>query len=375
MIGLRRYTILHTIETGGPGGAETVLLELASGLDPSRFRSLALLPGGNWLPRMLEERNVPTVQAKSSAWYDPRLPRAMARVIKDERVDLIHSHLADQNFYSCLVGRLTGCRVIVTYHGLPELCQNSGMRSAAKAWLVRHSAAAVVVVSDYLREALTNARFPPERIQRIYNGIDARRFAKKGMGILRAELRFGPDIKLIGMVANLRQSKGYEHFIEASHKVIAAFPQARFVAAGEIEEEMLKRLTGRLRQLNLLDRFVFLGFRADVPEVLSNLDVFVLSSTSEGLSIATIEAMAAGKPVVVTRSGGPQEIIQDGQTGLLVAPSDSEALAAGICRILRDPKLAEGLGRNAQHEAERRFSLTRMITEYESLYERCLASP
>jgi glycosyltransferase involved in cell wall biosynthesis len=126
--------------------------------------------------------------------------------------------------------------------------------------------------------------------------------------------------------------------------------------------------------LGLKDRFVFLGFRADVPEILADLDVFVLSSVSEGLSIATIEAMAAGKPVVVTRSGGPREVVEDGRTGLLVPPADPKALASRICELLRNPDLATTLSRNARAEVDSKFSLARMIREYESLYERCLGS-
>jgi glycosyltransferase involved in cell wall biosynthesis len=129
-----------------------------------------------------------------------------------------------------------------------------------------------------------------------------------------------------------------------------------------------------MKDLNLEDHFSLLGFRGDVPQILADLDVFVLSSVSEGLSIATIEAMAAGRPVVVTRSGGPQEIIEDRRTGLLVPPGDASALASGICEVLASSELASALGRNAQMLVEGKFSLKNMISSYESLYERCLLS-
>jgi len=374
VVDVKRHTILHTIETGGPGGAETVLLNLVSNLDTSRFRSLVLLPGGRWLPGQLQERKIPTVIAKSNAWYDLHLPRAMAHWVRREGVDLIHSHLPDQNFYSCCVGRLTACKVIVTYHGTPGLFTNKGMRGAIKSWLVRHAATAVVVVSDYLRRLFVEAGFPAEKIVRIYNGVDLNRFARGAGGRLRGELGFPDNARLIGMVANLRPSKGYEYFVQAARQVTDSIPEARFVVVGEREEGIARQLESLLRQWGLEDRFAFLGFRADVPEILADLDVFVLSSVSEGLSIATIEAMAAGKPVVVTRSGGPPEVVEDGRTGLLVPPADPQALASRICELLRNPGLAATLSRNARAEAESRFSLARMIREYESLYERCLGS-
>jgi glycosyltransferase involved in cell wall biosynthesis len=372
VVGVKRHTILHTIETAGPGGAETVLLELASRVDPERFRSIALLPGGHWLPQQLEARNIPVILAKSGAWYDPTLPRAMARAVRKEEVDLIHSHLADQNFYSCLVGRLTGTKTIVTYHGAPRLWHGSRVRRGIKSWVVRHSAAAVVVVSDYLRTMFEAAGFPAEKIVRIYNGVDLDRFSQPQGGSVRAELGLGANTKLVGMVANLRRSKSYEHFVQSARRVVNCIPEARFIAVGEIEETLAGRMRELLRRLDLENHFFLLGFRPDIPEVLRDLDVFVLSSTDEGLSIATIEAMAAGKPVVVTRSGGPQEIVEDGETGFLVPPADPQALAAKVCEILRDPDLGARLGVRAREAVERRFTLSKMVSEYEALYQRCL---
>ena len=369
---MKPYTILHTIETGGPGGAETVLLELASRLDPNRFRSIALLPGGHWLPQQLEARNIPVILAKSGAWYDPTLLRAMAKAVRKEKVDLIHSHLADQNFYSCLVGRLTGTKTIVTYHGAPRLSRGTWLRRGIKSWVVRHSAAAVVVVSDYLQRLFEDEGFPSRKIVRIHNGVDLDRFAAHQEGSLRAELGLADHTKLVGMVANLRRSKGYEHFIQAARRITDGVPEARFVAVGEIEKTLAEKMRELLRRLNLEDRFFFLGFRSDIPQILGDLDVFVLSSTDEGLSIATIEAMAAAKPVVVTRSGGPEEIVTEGETGFLVPPSDADALATKVCEILRRPELGARLGGQARREVERRFTLRKMVSEYEALYLRCL---
>jgi glycosyltransferase involved in cell wall biosynthesis len=296
----------------------------------------------------------------------------MRQLIQKENIDLIHSHLPDQNFYSCLAGRLTGRKVVVTYHGAPTA--GMGMRGAIKSWTVRHNAAAIVVVSDFLKGLLVSAGFPVERMTRIYNGINMDLFVPGAGSNLRRELGLADNTKLIGMVANLRESKGYEHFVQAARRVSDSIPEARFFAVGQRDEAIAKRVEALVRELNLERTFFFLGFRPDVAEILNSLDLFVLSSVSEGLSIATIEAMAAGKPVVVTRSGGPQEIVEDGRTGILVPPSDSGALASKICELLGNPRLAATLSRNARIEVEGKFSLTKMVSEYESLYERCLGS-
>jgi glycosyltransferase involved in cell wall biosynthesis len=378
---MRKYTILHTIETAGPGGAETVVLDLAARLDPQRFRSIALLPEASWLGRQLEQRGVPTVIATSGRWYDFRLPRAIARAVKQENVDLIHSHLPDQNFYSCLAAKMTGCKVAVTYHGPVELADAHRLKSAIKLWVVRNSASAVVVVCDFVRDMLARVGFDKGKIVRIYNGVNLQKFSGNGRGRLRAELGLqngdnGENCaKLVGMVANIRQSKGYEYFIRAAHTVAQHNPEARFVAVGDVKTTLAEPLRKLLQELALEERFRFLGFREDVPAILKDLDVFVLSSTSEGFPLVTLEAMAAGKPVVVTRCGGPQEVVEDGRTGTLVPIADADALASGISGFLSDPARAAQFGASGREKVEREFSISRMVEQYEQLYERLLAEP
>ena len=369
---MTKLTILHTIETAGPGGAETVVLDLASRLDSGRFRSIALLPRQDWLSERLRERAVPTFFVDSKAWYDFRLPIGMSRLVRQEKVDLIHSHLPGQNFYSSVVGSLTGCKTIVTYHGAIELSRSRGLRGAVQLGWPRRSADAAVVVCDHVGQMLRNAGFPSAKIARIYNGISPERFQVRANGQLRKQLGLEAGNKLVGMVANLRESKGYEFFIQAARKVIDVMPEIRFVAVGDIDPEIARPLFCLLKQLDLETRLIFLGFRSDIPEILSELDVFVLASVSEGFPLVALEAMAAAKPVIVTRSGGPQEIVEDGRTGLLVPPADADALAGKIRELFSDPGRMAMLARTARAKVENEFTLERMICDYERLYERVM---
>ena len=369
---MRRFTILHTIETGGPGGAESVLLSLASRIAKNRFRSLALLPYKGWLSEQLEREGVQVFIARSDAWHDLTLLKEMTRVIRRESIDLIHSHLADQNFYTCLAGQMTGTKTAVTYHGLPGLDKPHELRSAVKSWVVRQWADAIVVVSDYLKRSLIAMRFPADRIVRIHNGVDIERFKPSQPRRFRAELGYQNGTKLVGMIANLRESKGYEYFVQAASKVAAVNPHVRFVAVGEMDKTVGERLQSLVREMSLGDRFVFTGFRRDVPAILDDLDIFVLSSVSEGFSLATVEAMAAFKPVIATRSGGPQEIIDDGRNGVLVPPADANALAREICSMLERPEKAGELALAGYRKASTTFSIDKMISNYEQLYEQLL---
>lgn len=372
---MKKFSILHTIQTGGPGGAESVVLNLASGLDSSRFRSVVLLPRKGWLSERLQERSIPTYFVNSKAWFDLRLPLGIARVVRQEKIDLIHSHLPGQNFYSCVAGRLTGRKTIATYHGPIELIQSRGLRGAIQLGWVRRSAAAVVVVCDKMRRMLLNLKFPPGKIVLIYNGISLDRFQASANGRLKEELGVETRAKLVGMVANFRESKGYEFYIRAARRVLITMPETRFVAVGHMDPLATKPFVSLVEELGIQDRFTFLGFRSDIPEILSGLDLFVLSSVNEGFPLVTLEAMAAGKPAVVTRCGGPEEVVDDGRTGLLVPPGDVDALAAGIIAVLSDPERSAAMGRNARSKVENGFTLGKMIQEYEELYCRYLNAP
>ncbi|MGH9508341.1 MAG: glycosyltransferase [Terriglobales bacterium] len=365
---MKPRTILHTIETGGPGGAETVLLHLVSRLDPARFRSVALIPEEGWLLDRLRERQAPTHLVRMRGRLHRTL-REMALLVRAESVDLIHSHLPDQNFHSCLVGRMTGRKVVATYHGALDVFR---ARSALKLRVVRRLASATVAVSEWLAESLRVAGFASDRLLCIHNGVDMERFVVEPTGRLRAQLGCANGARLVGMVANLRSPKGYEFFVRSSRIVADHFPHCHFVAVGEGDADELQRLQALVRDLRLTRRFAFAGLRPDIPEVLSELDVFVLSSISEGLPLAVVEAMAAARPVVATRCGGLPEVVEDGRTGFLVSPADPESLAAKICEVLASPTLAEELGRNARRSVEDRFSLRRMLSEYENLYQRLL---
>ena len=371
---MRPYTILHTIETGGPGGAETVVFNLATRLDPKAFRSIALLPKGPWLNPKLRENGVPIYEVDWRAWYDLRGPLEMARIIRHEKVDLIHSHLPGQNFYSCLAGVLTGRKTLVTYHGPVELSDATSMKGAFRLWFVRNTAAEVIVVCNLMGEKLKEIGFSSSNMVRIYNGIDTARFEGRNDQHLRKALGFDNGTKLVGIIANVRHSKGYDNFARAARKVLDQWPDVRFLAVGDVDPVVAEPVFKLVKELALEDKLVFLGFREDIAEILGELDVFVLASSSEGFPLATLEAMAAGKAMVVTRCGGPQEVVDHGETGFLVPPADPDALATKICDLLSNESQARAFGANARAKVNREFTLDTMIDHYERLYKRILDS-
>lgn len=370
---MRKQTILHTIETSEPGGAETILLRLASNLDRDRFRSLALLPEEGWLSEQLRNAGVPVFFANSRKWYDFRLLKDMSRLIEQEGVDLIHSQQTGQNFYSCIAGLLKARKTVATYQAAHDLAEAQGWKDTARLATVRMLADAVVAVSEDVSALLKRAHFPPKKIVRIYNAIDAKGFSVKADGRLRRSLDLPEHSRLVGTVACLRPQKGYTFLIEAARAVIDSIPEVHFIAAGEMNAETSRPLFELVDQLGLRNHFHFLGFRDDIPEILSELDVFVLASTSEGLPLALLEAMAAGRPVVATQCGGPAEVVQNGVNGLLIPPGEPKAIASAVTELLTNRDRAARFAQAGRAKTQADFTLDKMLEDHEALYERLLS--
>jgi glycosyltransferase involved in cell wall biosynthesis len=225
-----------------------------------------------------------------------------------------------------------------------------------------------------MAHALRDAGFPKDKIAMIYNGVDVYRYSASHTGELRSLLGVGQETPVVGIVANIRASKGYEYFIRAARLVVDEMPGVRFVSIGDPGRELSPRMNALVSELGLEADISFLGFRDDVPSMLADFDVFVLSSLDEGFPFAAIEAMAAGLPSVMTRCGGPEEVADDGVTGYLVPVADARALADGILKLLSSPELAQRMGRAAREKIVHNFSLTGMLAQYERLYERLVSA-
>jgi len=367
-------TILHLIETTGPGGAETVLLDIVRNLDRQKFRSIVVVTGRGWLYENLTETKIPTLIVESNRANDISFLFKLIRIIHNNGVSLIHSHLGHMNFYAVLAGLLSGTPVVVTYHGLIDDWDRKNLKNRLRHALIRNCARCVVTVSNYLKRELIRVwKFDDKKIRTIYNGVDFDAFDNASLDhSIRDEFGISKGIPLIGMIGNIRNSKGYDIYIQAAAEVLRKIPNSRFLIIGQGQGKLLDDLKSLAEVLNISNNVIFTGFRSDVAAILSQLDVFVLSSTTEGLSIATIEAMGMRKPVVVTESGGPEEIVEHGFTGFLVPPFDPIVLAENIMKVLSDKASAKAMGERAAHSVRERFAIGRSIDCYVKLYRECL---
>jgi glycosyltransferase involved in cell wall biosynthesis len=187
---------------------------------------------------------------------------------------------------------------------------------------------------------------------------------------LRYELGLNSDDQIVGTVGSLYPVKGHRFLIAAVPAIVEACPKARFLLIGRGDEE--NRLKDQVKSLGVERHVSFLGLRQDISKLLSIMDIFVLPSLSEGLSVATLEAMASALPVVATRVGGNPELIVNEETGMLVPSQDSEALAKAVSALLRDGTRARLFGQSGRARVEQRFHMDMMVNEYRNLYEECL---
>jgi len=188
--------------------------------------------------------------------------------------------------------------------------------------------------------------------------------------MVRAALGIAPNALLILTVGRLTEQKGHRYLVDAIPALIAEFPEARFVWAGD--GPLYTELCERLQQLKLADQVLMLGKRNDIPELLAAADLFVLPSLFEGLPLVVLEALAAGVPVIATRAGGTSEIFTDESQGMLVAPGDAKALATAIGLALRQPELRSNWAQAGRARFKAAFSATRMAAETTALYRQLL---
>lgn len=364
--------VLHTIETRGPGGAETVFLNLIRNLDTNRFVSHIVLRGEGWVFDEVLKSGLSPHIIKSSGSFDLKFLFALRRYLKKNKIDIIHSHLFGSNVYCSLVGLITGIPVVSTFHGMVDVDLEDNYLPL-KCLIINKGSKKIVFVSENLRKTLSN-KMPLNRKKSlvIYNGIDSSQFMEAKDDSLRTELGFTAEDILIGSIGNIRNPKGYDILIKAAAILRSNYPKCRFIIAGEGENDIYKDLTALRKSLGVEGTVKFLGFRSDINNILKCFDIFLLPSTTEGFSISTIEAMAAGVPVIVTDSGGPTEIVTNNLDGLVVEPNNHEAIAMAIERYILNHDSITKMSNQAEITVREKFSINRMINDYNHLYKNAL---
>jgi glycosyltransferase involved in cell wall biosynthesis len=238
---------------------------------------------------------------------------------------------------------------------------------------------AVITVSEAVeKEVIKQNWFQVDRIFTIYNGVDTKEYKSKDDIVrIKQSIGIGTTHPVVGMIANLRKIKGIRYFIEAASIISKKNSQVQFLIIGvDMNEPGCTKGEMELfaKDCNVDKNVRFLGKRTDIPDLISIMDIGVIASLSEGFSNAIIEYMASSKPVVATDVGGNREAVLQCETGLLVPPADSHALASAILSILEDKEAALRFGIAGRERVEEKFSLDVMLRKYENLFERVIMS-
>jgi glycosyltransferase involved in cell wall biosynthesis len=292
------------------------------------------------------------------------------REIRREPFDLIHSHLFWANLCArgaAPWGRVRG--VINSHHGTdawlswPHRLLDRGTQRLAS----RH-----VTCSEAVRRfALDRLKYPARKVITIPNGIPVERFAERACrDRVRRELLLSPQQKVIGSVGRLDKVKGYAVLLEALAEIAGSHPDTLCLVCGDGPAR--PELEREARRRGLESRVRFLGWRRDVPSLLQAMDLYVQPSLLEGFGLSVLEAMAAGLPVVATRTGGLPEVVGEGQTGDLVPAGDARRLGESLARLLSDPQRRSAYGAEGEARARREFPLQRMVRAWGDLYRELL---
>jgi glycosyltransferase involved in cell wall biosynthesis len=373
--------VLHVVRPAA-GGMRQHVLQLATGLAEAGFDAEVACPGDSdvvqsALAAGVEVRPVPIV-GPLRPMRDLEAVLVLADVIRGGRFDIVHAHGSKAGLVGRIAALLAGApRRIVTVHN-DVLGGSVGprMRRAvvfAERWLAGHTSR-IITVSDALRRSMIDEiGVDPDLVVTVHNGLDLEPFlawsdpepARRRYGIPR-------DAVVLGQAARFAPQKAHDVLVAAAVPVLERVPGAWLVLAGD--GPLLEPVQRQAAATSVADRIVFPGFEHDVRGFLGALDVFVSSPVSEGLGNGAIEAMAAGLPVVSTRTGGVPEVVVEGETGLLAEPGDVVALTDAMLRLARDPALRRQMGDAGRRRATDEFAEQGMLARTAAIYREVLCS-
>jgi len=352
----RSLKILHIDPEMAWGGGEAQVIGLLNYLSLRGHENHLLCHPDGLLFKEAGKRGIKTFPIEVRNDLDPRPIFSLRRLIRTESYDIVHFHTKRAHALSLWLGRVhPGVKYVVT-----RRMDYPVRRSWYNHYLYNRQVDGVVAISEKIGGLLAEGGVRREKIRVIHSGIDAAPFEKAR----RVGRNSGPPA--VGTVAVLEERKGHRFLLEAAallkqqgHRLTY-----RFAGAGS-ERKGLEKIA---MELGLQEDVVFAGFVSDIPSFLATIDLFVLPSLYEGLGVAVLEAMAAGKPVVATRVGGVPELVEDRVTGLLVPPKNPSALASSISQFISQSGLTQEMGTNAWKRVQRDFTAERMAKKNEEFY-------
>ena len=364
------WRLMYLVHSLDVGGTERLILDLVQRYRLEAAVSVCCLDRlGRW-GEALKQQDIPVHCLDRQPGLDLRLVWRLGRLLRRERVTLLHCHQYTSFFYGALASVFSpATRVLFTEHGraYPDIV--SPKRKLANRALVR-LADGMTCVSNAVKQALiTLEGIPAERIDIIYNGVDTQRFAMSEESRLALRMEFGiaGEDPIVGTIGRLDPVKDHRMLLQAFARVRTRVPRAHLMIAGD--GDMREPLEQSARSMGIDQAVSFLGFRSDVPRLLGLYDVFALPSRNEGMPVTILEAMSAGIPVVATAVGDNPYVVVNGVTGFICPPGDSVSFADALTSLLGDPITRQRMGHAGRERVLREFTAERMANNYRHVYE------
>jgi len=360
--------IAFLVHTFGFGGLENMVTNLVNYIDPNRFESTIIsFTPLKPLNTRVDLNRVQVISLNKKGGNNPVLVYKICLMLKKIGADIVQTH----NWGTALEGILGAklARIPGIVHAERGTIENKKCNIVLQRFLWGF-ADQVLSVSEAHRKKVTNIiGFPHEQIKAIVNGVDTERFFPNPE--IKEEIRKKLGLKkgsfCIGTVGSLRPVKNQSLLVHACKPILPRFDQIEVLIVGE--GPLKSQLIQEVKTLGLSEKIHFAGGRPNIPEILNALDIFVLPSRSEGMPNAVLEAMACGVPAIATSVGGTAEIIEDGKNGILIASEDELHLTRALTELIQNHEKRHTIGIEGRGRVLSHFSLKKMVSEYQVLYE------
>ncbi|NQT32164.1 MAG: glycosyltransferase [Candidatus Omnitrophica bacterium] len=365
---MKKAKVIHMVEDLEVGGMESIVLAIACGIDRDKYdpEVWCVHKRGGFLEK-LEAAGIKVVDMGINSCYNPKGIMKLSSSLKEARPDIVHTHSYFVNVAGRIAARMAGVPRVVTH--IHNAYVHYSFLNCVIEKILSYFTDKIICCSEAVRNfAIKKEKINFSKLAVIYNGIDLQRFDHMPeKAVARRSLGINDDEILITSVASLTEKKGQKYLVEAAADIVKEHSNVKIMLVGK--GPLKNKLEEDARRLNLSSSIVFLGVRHDIPEILGASDIFVLPSLVEGLSLAIIEAMAAGLAVVATNVGGNPEVVHDGITGTIIPPEDPEALSEAVKALLLDNRKLKTMGWDGRRVCREEFSQEIMIRKIEQLYD------
>ena len=361
--------VLSYIDSLNRGGAETLIMDIAKNITKDDFEYIIVSGKGGDLEDEIKNSNAKYIRLNRRKAVDIKLIKQLRKIIKSEKIDIIHSHGDISRVYSHLASIGLGIKILNTFHGHII----SKKEELIVKLLANSSDTNICVSNGLLNELKKEIKF--KRAEVIYNGIDDSKFRQTKNKNYLKEYNFGDNDFTVGMVGNFTPVKDYNTLCKAISVLSDRTNNVKFLFIGRRDEanpEIYDNCYKYCLENNLLNNVIFTGKRDDIPEILNSLDLFILSSNTDTFGIAAVEAMLSKVPCLLSDIPPLREISDNGKYAILFKKGDEKDLAEKISDIINGKYNIETLTNEAYHWAKEKFSIRVHIENLKSIYKKVI---